>query len=183
MEKKNDIRFAMNQGIILGIILIIVEGISIAFSLLFNIWMTVVLIAIFISLIVWTLKKFRDQENGGLLEYGRGVKIGFLSIAFGALILVFFVFLYYQFDGQAFQEYLEEAKVQAEESFLKLGISEDDVEKFTQESGSQTSLTYAFGRLINNMFGAIVVSLVVAAIMKKKGDPFASAMEEIDNKE
>ena len=114
MEKKSDIRFAMNQGLILGLIIIVIQVLTISFSLTFKTWMGLVSLAINIGLVVWTIKKFRDEENNGFLEYGKGVKIGFLSMLFAGLLLSFFLFVYFQIDTKGFGELMDEVKQKSE---------------------------------------------------------------------
>ena len=119
----------MNYGAYLGLGLIVISFIvyllgleeqkSIVPSLLNNFLM--------IGAIVYSVKAYRDNLNGGYISYSQSLKIGTSVVFFASVILAFYTFLFVTFINP---EYLENIIKVAEQEILFSNpeISDEDLD-------------------------------------------------------
>jgi hypothetical protein len=178
MERKTEIRFSMNQGLILGLIFILMQVILIVFDLTTEKWVGWLSFAVSIGLIYWSIRRYRDEENGGFLEYWKGVKVGFLTMLFASFLSAFFLYIYYQFiDLEAFELLAQNM----EDQMLAQGYTDEQVEAMSSMNPVFSSPTlYSVVAFFGSLITGFIISLIVTIFLKKQGDPFSSDMAEIE---
>lgn len=135
-------------------------------------WLSYLIMAVFIYI---SGVHYREREKQGFISYSEGFKTGVTTVFFGSVILSFFSFLYVRFVDQ---ELITRILEQTEQSLIEKGMSDDEIEK-TMEITSRftTPGMIAFFGVAGGTFVGAIISLVVAAIIKKENTDFNSFTE------
>lgn len=168
----------MNQGLLLGLILILKEVLFIVFDLYFQTWAGWVSLAITVLVLYWSIRRFREEENSGYLQYWQGVKTGLFTMGFASLLVGFFLYLYYQFiDFESFGLF----KQNLEDQLLNQGYPDEQVEAMASMNPAFKSPSmFAIMTVLGNLIMGFIISLIISIFLKKIQDPFSNAMEEIE---
>lgn len=141
-------------------------------------------IAIVITGILLGGKYIRDTFYGGYIEYGRILGMSVLILLFASFIYAFYKYLLYGFfDPDLMTQYfqfMEDKVLEAQDNFLKLGMSEADVEKFTtpmienmdEIRAETTPISLAQSEIFNITFWGSLVSLILCIFIKKRKNIF-----------
>jgi len=126
-------------------------------------------------------KQFRDNYNGGILNYQNALGTGTLVALFASIILAFYMYVFMQFiDPDA----MDKMMVVAEETLMDKGFSDEQIEM--QMGMSEKFMTPGFVSIMTiptfTFFG-FLFALITSAILKKEGDPFQTDMQQIDDTE
>jgi hypothetical protein len=125
-----------------------------------GIWIPVVFIII-------SIRFHRDQNNGGIITYGQALSVGLLTTLFSASLfgLCFYLF------GVLYAPELLDAYRSMAAAGLEDGrgvVSESFVEKAMESLEKATMSSLAFSESFNKVLWGGVISLVTAAILKRK---------------
>jgi hypothetical protein len=165
-NQANSKSFIINNGIILGVLGILISVINYAFGThLDPHWSSSVASGVFlIGLIVLGINQFKSA-NGGFLSWGQGVKIGVGIAILAALISVIYSYIFVTFVEPDFMEQIMEVQNQ---KFLDQGMSQEQIEAANaiSEKFKSPLVTSALG-IIASAIGGFIVSAIAAAIMKK----------------
>ena len=164
----------MNYGAYLGLSLIVISFIvyllgleeqkSIVPSLLNNFLM--------IGAIVYSVKAYRDNLNGGYISYSQSLKIGTSVVFFASVILAFYTFLFVTFINP---EYLDNIIKVAEQEILFSNpeISDQDLDmalSMTQKMlQPQWMITLS---VLGGTFMGFFYSLIISFFVKKQDPNF-----------
>ena len=100
------------------------------------------------------------QELGGFITYGRAFSAGFKTAAYSGLFIGIFMFLYYQFIDQAgMTEMVDTAIAKAKDDNQIKGI---------EMMRSYFTIITAFTSAIIYTISGLIISLIVAAVVKKE---------------
>jgi hypothetical protein len=165
-------KFSMNYGAYLGLGLIVIsffvyilgleEQKSIVPSLLNNFLM--------IAAIVYSVKVYRDNLNGGYISYSQSLKLGTSVVFFASVILAFYTFIFVTFINP---EYLDNILKVAEQEILYSDpeISDADLDmalSMTQKMlQPQWMITLS---VLGGTFMGFFYSLIISFFVKKQ-DP------------
>lgn len=131
-------------------------------------WLSYLLLALGIFM---GTREHRDKESGGFMSYGRGVGAGVLIALFSGILLTGFILIFY---GAIDPGALEELKRVQEEGMYEQGMTDEQIEmsmKFI------TPGMMALFTLPTITFFGLIISLVVAAILKRNKPPFYEEQE------
>ncbi len=165
-NQTNSKSFIVNNGVILGVASVLINLVLYAMGKhLDPHWSTSVISgALFIGLIIYGIKQFKDA-NGGFLSWGQGVKIGVGISIVAALIGVIYNYVFMNFIEPEFMSQIMEVQNQ---KFLDQGMTEDQIEAANEMSKKfQSPAIMAAMGIIGSAIGGFVVSAIAAAIMKK----------------
>ncbi|PVD53003.1 hypothetical protein DC498_06450 [Terrimonas sp.] len=120
----------------------------------------------------------QKKTNGGYLDFAAALKVIFTTFVIGTVISSFFNYILLNFIDIPFREALaQESTEKMQEMMQKFGAPQDAIDKATEESlkGNnytlgKTSLSAAFLCIF-----WFIVSLIIAAIIKKKKPEFPAA--------
>ncbi|MCC6289877.1 MAG: DUF4199 domain-containing protein [Chitinophagaceae bacterium] len=120
----------------------------------------------------------QKKNNGGYLDFAGALKVVFTTFVIGTIISTIFNYVLFNFIDVPFREALtQESTEKMQEMMQKFGAPQDAIDKATEEalkgnnySLGKTSLSAAFICIF-----WFVVSLVIAAIVKKKKPEFPAA--------
>ncbi len=181
MKKKSSpkLKWAMAYGLYLGIFHIlfllffyfrgnVFEGRSYGYVL----W-------IFIAGVTWFgLVAYRDKVNGGFLSYGQGMGLGVLISVFGAIFYSATIYLLMTFDGSLSNQLMEITQ----EALFNSGLPDELME--SMEKMYEITLKPGIvgtSEFIGKVFAGTFITLIVAAIVKRKSDnSFYDAVKDIE---
>lgn len=169
MNQSNLTRTALHYGVMSGLavflfnFLLYASGNNIFGPIsMLGIWIPVVFIVI-------ATRFHRDQNLGGTLSYGQGFSIGILTTVFSATL---FGLCFYLFSVLYATELIEFYKSQAAEG-LEQGkdfVSEALLDQAMEGLEQATMSSLAFSESFNKFLWGGVVSLITAAVMRRKGN-------------
>lgn len=125
-------------------------------------------IVISLVFVFFGIKNYRDQENGGLISFGRALKIGMFITLFAALGFAIIDFIYTSFINP---EFLEQYTQHMSESLENTYSGEELATKKAELTSSMEQMSSGFMAFI--MFSTVVligfvISLISSLILNKK---------------
>jgi len=165
------VKTAIKWGLIAGAAMIILSMITYYAGMTQNTtlqWLSYLLLALGVFL---GTREHRDRDLGGFISYGRGLGTGVLVSLFSGLLLTVFILLFY---GVIDTGALDELKRVQEDAMYERGMSDEQIEmsmKFV------TPGMMALFTLPTMTFFGLIISLVVAAILKRNRPPFYDEQE------
>jgi hypothetical protein len=189
------LRSAMRYGLYLGLVLV-------AFNILlylafdFSNWGYFSMMGIiglfsfvpFVGGIYVCMKYYRDRELQGFMSYGEGIRFGTTLMLFAGMILAVYNLVFNNWIDPGYTSRLLEILAEKTVVFYeKMGATSAQIDQIIAEfdalklaEAQSSKMAAPLKSIPINAFYGLVVSLVVSAIVKRKGDPFASAMKNID---
>ena len=162
----NSKQFIVNNGILLGVASIVLSLILYATGNHLTPHWSVSLIsaALFIGLIVFGTKKFKEA-NGGFMSWGQGVKVGVGIAVLAGLIITIYQYVFMNFIEP---EYMAQMMEIQNQGFIDGGMTEEQIEAANKmgESFRSPFMVAAMG-IIMYAIGGFIVSAITSAIMKK----------------
>ena len=138
------------------------------FSLAFGVLTSLVIPIVFIVLAIRATR----ADQGGIISFGEALSPGFLTYVVGSFIIAMFTFVMTQMIDPSLLDIQKEVTIEMiEKSFTAIGAPEDQLEEMTemirdQETGGFGSTL--MGWAVSLIWPGFVLSLIVAAIMKKR---------------
>jgi len=177
-KKKLKARYVLNQGTLMGLALAIAYYIGHLAGMMDSFFHNVVVWGVYIGFIHVSILRYRDRLQDGLLSYGQGVWIGTRMGILAGIIMGAYLFLYMKVINPA---YLDEMLIQMQEASLQMGMNEEDV---AQMESFYALTTNPFTMIVSGMFstgvGSFILSLIISLFLRRKGDPFSDAMQNIE---
>jgi hypothetical protein len=167
MKESNLVKTAMHYGAMSGlsvfmfIILLHFTGLNIfGIGSMMGIWIPVIFI-------VLATRYHRDHNLGGYMTYMQGFTIGLFTAFFSATL---FGLAFYLFGTVGDNSILAAYKIQAGQSIEegKSILSDQLYEKAMESIDLVTMSSLAFSEAFNKLLGGVVISLVTAAVFKRK---------------
>jgi Protein of unknown function (DUF4199) len=188
MEERRPIMWKplMNIGAILAAGLILPNLVLYLMGKTFDLYNVNILLQIVIVVlgILYGGRYIRDNFFGGYIEYGRILGMSILILLFASFIYAFYKYMLFGFiDPDLMTEYfqfMEDKVLEAQDSFLQLGMSESDVEKYTapmlnnmdEIREETTAISLAQSEIFNITFWGGLLSLILCIFIKKKKNIF-----------
>ena len=168
-ENPSQALIALKWGAIGGVAYMIYTTLLYVTELYGNSTMGWVSFALAIVFIVLAMREYRTQNNG-FMSYGEGLGVGTLVSAISGLLSATYGMIYTMFIDPTIPQKLQD-KIQ--EQWEAQGLTDEQIEqasemmKWTQSPG----MTFLFG-MISAIVGGLIISLIVAAILKKNKPVF-----------
>lgn len=154
---------------------LIYSGINIVWSLLMYVtelnrsemsWVfNLLALAIPVICIVLAVKEYRLTVGNGFISFGEAFKNGLVVCLIGGLIAAAYSILYIKFIDPTFMDFMMQKQVT---SMQDMGMSEGDIEKAINRSAKMQTPFWMFTwALVGSLFVGAVISLIMAAILKK----------------
>ena len=141
-------------------------------------------ISIIFTIIVCVLSIRESRKSTrGYISYGSAFQVGFLTIFISGLIGTAFNFVYVKVIDTTYVEYTQkELPIQIAEKF---GAPEATLDAMREKLDSVPIPDFNIWQLVKSVisvsFIALIISLIIAAIMKKNNpDPFGSVAQPVD---
>lgn len=142
-------------------------------------WISILVYAI---TIYFAQKHFRDQQNDGLISYGKLYGNTILMILFTAIIMGIYSFIFYKLIApEEITKMLDMVKI----SLYDQNLPEDQIKKAYEynEKYIMTPISLSIMDVFSTVFQGALISLITSIFIKKKPDSFDEAMKEIENQE
>jgi len=174
-NKPNLIKSTMTSGAILGAVLLIYTLLLYMTGLTFSKGLGYVSWLFIIAGIVWGIKSFRDQ-NEGFISYGSALGVGMLTIVFASVIMALFNYILFSFiDPGLVEKGIEIARSQM---VAKNNLTDDQIETAINISKKfMTPGFMAIMTIVSYAFFGLILSLIIAAFMKKEKSVFSGAID------
>lgn len=178
VDKNQVIQYTFASGAKLGLALVAILLIFYFQDAMFGEAVFMFSMIIYAVVIYFTLKKFRDSYRGGFISYGQSVWFGARVATLSGVLVGFYYFLMIKvFDPSLATTMVAEM----EEAYLAMGLSEQHVETMYQAIRlSASPWLLFFSSIFNGFVYGLVISLVIAFFIKRKGDPFQEAMRNVE---
>lgn len=182
MNKSYPINLGLVMGgisIVLFLITAIVQG-----GMLFSIVLGIVSLAIMIALPIIFIRKQR-RAAAGIISFKDAFLTAFVGLVIGGVIYLLFSFVYANYIDASYVDSLVNQQVQGTMKFMKGNVPEDQMvqtltkmENDIRKGFTPAGIAKSFGIML---IVYAILSLILAAILKKKPEnPFEST-EVIDN--
>lgn len=130
-----------------------------------NVLTTIITTLIYIGTLVLAIKTYRDTALNGFVSFGRAFGTGFMTTAVMAIIGAIWTYIFMGFIAPDMIDMIKEAQAQ---SLIQQGMDEDEVEQALEMASSFMSPgIMAISSVFMSLFSGLIISLIVAAIMKK----------------
>ena len=166
-QKPKTGKFALNYGLILGVLFIILTCALFAMDMHYKGGMSVLLVSLLLMLgvIIYALMQFK-KANGGFLSFGEGLKVGMgLCLVGGIISILFNLILSNVIDPEMMTKQLEYGRMQMEEAGIAQEQIEAQIEMSEKFPGPGMQVTFG---LIFIIFTGFVLSLIPTLIMKNE---------------
>lgn len=184
METKNTLfSSALKSGLIIGVVSIVVfilmyvadiKPVGIMMPILFGL----LALAINIVILVILFKKYRT-EIGGFITFRNAFLYCLVALVTASALSTVFTFLFIQFVEPEYYKNIMDAQKAYMENYLAGKVSEEQMAQTLDKIDEQASTMGSLSTTVKNFFIGIIVSgiisLIVAAIMKKNAEMFDEA--------
>lgn len=184
MKKKSTAVFpnALNGGLYLGLALVIYSIIMWASGLTNmgekSTFIFVLQWIITATVLFFVTKSYRDLKLNGTITYGRILGFQTLSGLVAGVILAIYTYLFFTvIDTDA----LNQIRIAQEEAMLAQGLSAEQVEmSMKMMERFSNPITMSLGNIFAMPVFGFIISLIEGIFLKKEGNPFDTAMADID---
>ncbi|MFO7843917.1 MAG: DUF4199 domain-containing protein [Bacteroidales bacterium] len=180
MEEKSNSVFkpALNYGLMLGLALVIIAVLLFIFNLHLENYTNYIYYVFIIAFLIWGVKSYRDKNLNGIISYGKALGMSTVIVLIGSLIFGVYTYLLVTVIDP---DYIEKMMALAEEQLLKQGIPDDQIEMgLSLQKKMMSPFLMSFFSFLGMMFWGFIIALITSAILKKQGDPYQSAMQDIN---
>ena len=153
-------------GIVLGLVMYMADMMDPANSTISSIIQMVV----YVGAIVLAIKEHRENDLGGYISFGRAFTVGILTTLVLAIINAVWTYIFMAFIAPDMMDMMMDAQMQG---MADSGMDEDAIEQAMEMSkGFMSPGMIAVMSIFGSLFMGAIISLIVAAIMKKNS-PYA----------
>ncbi|MCD4833472.1 MAG: DUF4199 domain-containing protein [Bacteroidales bacterium] len=180
MEEKSTLKFKVSlvNGIILGLALIVFSVLLYIFDLNLKSYMNWFNYLIIVGIVVYATKTYRDNNLNGYMTYGQALGLGTLILVFGVLISNIYNYIFMTVIDP---DYLSKMLVMIEEKLLEKGMSDDQIEMvLSMQRKMLTPLIASLSDFAGKSIFGFIIILITSAFLKKEGDPYQEAMQDIE---
>jgi hypothetical protein len=172
-NKNSLFKSTLTLGATLGIALIIYSILLYILNLSLNKSLGYISYVIIIGGLYFAIKQYRDKEQNGFITYGKALGVGALVLLFASIIASIYTYIFFAYiDPNIINKILEMSQTK----LLEKGMSDDQIQTALQMSAKfmKPGLMAIFG-FIGQMFFGFILTLIVAAFLKKEQNLFATS--------
>ena len=166
-KKVNILRSAMSYGLMLALVLIVIHLVQYLMDVYKPpMWVNILTYAAIVGGIVYGTIRFRNDELGGYITYGKALGFGVLLSLFASIVYGFYNYL---LTAVIDPSYMEGVYRMLEETYLEMGMDYDQVETMMETVKKfQTPLMMVFSSVFGFTFMGTVFSLITSIFLKKE---------------
>ncbi len=159
------LKTSLTWGVILGLAVIIYSLLLFFTGLWLNMGLGLLTFVIFIVGLVWVVKTHR-ANLGGAITFGQAFSVAFLTIIFSSILTTLYNYLFYTvINPDAISQVIEKSMEMMENFNIPEEAMDAAVEKIKEDT---TVAKMVRQGVIGSVIGGAIISLIIAAIMKKK---------------
>jgi hypothetical protein len=177
MEKNVNVWKAnLVNGLILGLIGVVYTLILYFLDLTFNKNLGYLFLLAQVIILYFLVKSYRDNYLNGMINYGQALGAGVIIFLYSALIGSLFTLLLYSVIDPGL---VDKSIAFTEEMYLEKGIPQEQIDAGLNIARKmmKPAIMIPIG-LVTNMFFGFILSLIVAAFVRKEGNPLADTTQE-----
>jgi hypothetical protein len=172
-EKVNPWSANLTNGLILGLIGIVYSLVIYFLDLSFNKAQGWIFMLVQIVVLFFLIKSYRDNHMHGMITYGQALGAGVIICLYYAVIMAVFSYILYTVIDTGL---IDKQLAFAEEGMIKKGIPQEQIDAGMKVTAKimKPAFMVPVG-IISNMFFGTIISLIVAAFVRKEGNPLVDA--------
>jgi hypothetical protein len=168
-EKVNIWKSNLTNGLILGLVGIVYSLLVYFFNLTFNKPQAYIFILVQFAVLFFLVKSYRDNYKHGMITYGEALGAGVIICLYYAIIMAVFIYILYAVIDKSL---IDKSLAYAEEIMQKKGLPQASIDvRMTMQKKMMTPAFMAPMSILGNMFKGLIMSLIVAAFVRKEGNP------------
>jgi len=113
------------------------------------------------------VRKYRDDELNGIINYGRAFGVGVLIIAIASLFYSIFIYILTTYFDSSI---IKEAIIFLEKGLHEAGYQQKDIDLLMSIYKHITPGIFAFGQWFSKALSGVLFSLIIAFFLKPKGN-------------
>jgi hypothetical protein len=159
----------LTNGLILGLIGIVYSLVIYFLDLSFNKVQGYVFIVIQLVMLFLLLKSYRDNFKHGMITYGEALGAGVIMFLYYSIIMAIFTYILFTvIDPDMTKKMLS----YSEEMMLKKGMAQAQIDAgMALQNKIMKPGIMAPMSILGTMFRGLIMSLIVAAFVRKEGNP------------
>ncbi|MDQ1769543.1 DUF4199 family protein [Labilibaculum sp. A4] len=122
-----------------------------------------------VSGIFFGVKKYRDDELGGAISYGKALATGVLIIGFASMFYSIFIYVLTSFFDTAI---IKEAIIFLEKGLHEMGYQQKDIDLLMGIYKNITPGLFAFGQWFSKALSGLLFSLILAFFFRQNRNLF-----------
>ncbi|WP_210466881.1 DUF4199 domain-containing protein [Rufibacter roseolus] len=159
----------VRYGLIIGLVYVFFQVITYITYTSTNWKVGLIGFVILIVGIVFAYKYFKANNNG-FMKYSQGLGIGTLAGLVAGILTAIVSYFYIEFIDPSVLENMKQAQIEMMEGF---NLPEEQMDKFIEDlENKTTALRQAINQIIGLPIIAFILSLIIAAIMKRSQPEF-----------
>lgn len=136
-------------------------------------WIGILLSVVFVF---FGIKYYRDKENGGILRFGEGMKLGLLITIFPALLFAVYSVLYSEVLDPGFMDNYYAWQVEKVKSSVPAAELEQQLKEMQQQKDMFASPLVQFLAMFLSVFVVgLIVTVISTLVLKRKNSQAAIA--------
>ena len=165
----------LTNGVIFALIGIVYSLVIYFMDLSFNKVQGWIFMVVQIIILYFLIKSYRDNYKFGYITYGQALGAGMIIFLYYAVIMALFTYILYTFIDP---DLLDKQLAFTEEEMLKRGLPEAAVEAGMKvQQKIMRPAVMAPLSIFGSMIQGLIMSLIVAAFVRKEGNPLIDVPE------
>jgi hypothetical protein len=166
----------LTNGLIMGLIGIVYTLVFYFLDLTFNKAQGLVFLLLLIVILFFLVKSYRDNYRHGFITFGQGLGAGMIIFLYYAIITAVFTYILYAVIDP---NLIDKQLAYTEGLLQKRGLPEEAIEMSMKiQKKIMIPEIMAPISIFGSMFYGLIMSLIVAAFVRKEGNPLIETIEE-----
>jgi len=163
----------LTNGLILGLIGVVYTLVMYFLDLSLNQVQGWIFLLIQIIILFFLVKSYRDNYMHGAITFGQGLGAGVIIFLYYAVIMAIFSYVLYAVIDTGL---IDKQLAFTEEKMLEKGVPQAaidasmSIQRKIMKPGIMAPMS-----ILGNMFGGLIMSLIVAAFVRKEGNPLVDS--------
>jgi hypothetical protein len=177
MEKTANVWKAnLVNGLILGLLGVVYTLVLWFLDLTFNKNLGYIFILVEVVILFFLVKSYRDNYMHGMITYGQALGAGVIIFLYATIISSIFSYLLYAVIDPGL---MAKGLAAQEQGFLDRGMTQEQVDAALKVAAKmmKPAISMPIGLVVNMFFG-LIVSLIVAAFVRKEGNPLIETPQQ-----
>ena len=164
------------NGLILGLIGVVYTLVIWILDLSFNKNIGYLFLLVEIVILFFLIKSYRDNHMHGTISYGQALGAGVIIFLYATIITSIFSYL---LNTVIDPDLMQKGLAAQEQVLLDRGLTQEQVDQALKVAGKmmKPAISIPIGLIVNMFFG-LILSLIVAAFVRKEGNPLVETPQQ-----
>ena len=167
-------QYAMQYGLLLGIVMIIFDLVMYIFKAPMGSPLQYLNLVIIIAFIVYGSINYRNKHSNGYINYGKSLLTCFLIALYGGIVFAIYKYFFLKFFDHSM---ILKLKDFARQKIAEKGAFDDDkIDQIMEvQKWVYTPFVLTVSGIINSAFWGLLFSLIISIFVKKEDNSFETA--------